>query len=450
MSHKNISANIPVKRFFVGACVSLQLAVLVGVVASIQLGWYGSTVELFPLTHLRPIHVTLGIGWIFTAACGGVLFFVPRITGVPLWSSRLGRLQFWLMALTGLCMMISYGVGSFSGREYLNFPIWVSPLVLGAWGCFAVNIFMTIRGYPKRWPVQLWMFATGILLFAWTFLEGHLYLIPGIGSVLPRDLLVQWKSYGALIGSWNMLVYGLQFAVMVEIEDSPQVGHQKAAFGVYLLALVNALFNFGHHVYFVPQFSWLPWVAFLVSMTEMFLLVKIISDWIQRLRSGDTPTDEPFSVGGTYLVAAAAWIILNTTLALLISVPMVNLITHGTEVTVAHAMGSTIGINTMILLGVIWTVLRVRKRTSSTRPFWRMLTFWGLQGALLIFWGCLLIAGFHRGISITLQGSSLSGAIHSGSLYMKGFVISGGVLSIFLILVTIPIVVRCIQRKRSG
>jgi nitric oxide reductase subunit B len=37
-------------------------------------------------------------------------------------------------------------------------------------------------------------------------------------------------------------------------------------------------------------------------------------------------------------------------LAIIISLPALNLITPGTHVTVGHAMGTTIGINGMILL----------------------------------------------------------------------------------------------------
>jgi nitric oxide reductase subunit B len=104
-------------------------------------------------------------------------------------------------------------------------------------------------------------------------------------------------------------------------------------------------------------------------------------------------------------VAGDVWIFLNLTVALAISVPAINVYTHGTYVTVAHAMGSTIGINTMILLASSFYVIMdvTRAQFSSSQKGSIQAGFWILNFFFLIFWMALLISGIQKGMLI-VQG----------------------------------------------
>jgi nitric oxide reductase subunit B len=95
------------------------------------------------------------------------------------------------------------------------------------------------------------------------------------------------------------------------------------------------------------------------------------------------------------MIAAEVWLLLNLFQALLMSIPAINLYTHGTHVTVAHAMGTTIGINTMILFAAMFTFLE-KDLPRSIYPLLSK-TFFLMQGSLLLFWISLLAAGFARG-----------------------------------------------------
>ena len=90
-------------------------------------------------------------------------------------------------------------------------------------------------------------------------------------------------------------------------------------------------------------------------MTELYIFGKIIWDWRNSLEDWQK---NRYCNAYRFLFAADIWVFVNLGLALIISVPAFNLFTHGTHITVAHAMGSTIGINTMILLASIFYVIR--------------------------------------------------------------------------------------------
>jgi nitric oxide reductase subunit B len=93
---------------------------------------------------------------------------------------------------------------------------------------------------------------------------------------------------------------------------------------------------------------------------------------------------------------------------LLISIPTLNWFTHGTTITVAHAMGSTIGINTMVLFGAGFTWIYSRTEPTNEKPIW-----WGLgitNFFLLAFFLVFILAGSVKGLGMVRSGWSFNEA----------------------------------------
>ena len=75
----------------------------------------------------------------------------------------------------------------------------------------------------------------------------------------------------------------------------------------------------------------------------------------------------PFNVTRYFLAAAKWWTCAMLLSAILISVPPLNSVIHGTHVVTAHAMGTEIGIDSMILLGGIsWILSEILLRRGGT------------------------------------------------------------------------------------
>lgn len=197
------------------------------------------------------------------------------------------------------------------------------------------------------WPAYLWMWATGVVFFLLTFLEAYSWLWPRDDANVVRDLTVQWKAYGALTGSWNMLVYGLALVVMERISGDTEYARSRTAFLLYALGFTNLLFGWAHHIYPVPSAPWLRYLAYGVSMTEWILAGahdQTLAPYPGRCAAPPARPRGPFPICERGLGLPQSGISPAD-----FSIPAINLFTHGTHITVAHAMGSTIGINTMIL-----------------------------------------------------------------------------------------------------
>ena len=407
--------------------LALAAGMLFGVIGGFQFLFPEFLRELL-FTKTRPLHVSLVVAWIFLAAIGGIYFYLPRHQKLDLHAPRAASWHFWIFIATGLAILGCYLSGNFGGREYFEFPPILSVPIFVTWILFGWNYFMTVRQDKAAWPVYYWMWGTGIVFFFITFLEAHLWLIPFFRESMVRELIVQWKSYGALTGSWNMLVYGTALYVATKIAGSDDAARSKMAFGLYFLGLFNLMFGWAHHTYLVPSETWIRTFAYVVSMTELFIFGKIIWDWRGSLEAWQK---NRHCGAYRFLFAADIWVFVNLVLALIISVPAFNLFTHGTHITVAHAMGSTIGINTMILLASVFYIVREEVPEAARAGCSRQVTagFWIANVSLAIFFGALVLAGVGKG---AYGGASFQEMMQSIRPFLLVFAASGVTLMIGL------------------
>lgn len=414
-------------RFMRLGMLALAVGMLFGVIGGFQFLFPEFLRELL-FTKTRPLHVSLVVAWIFLIAIGGIYFYLPRQCRSRLWSEPAANIHFWVFVVTGLAIIACYLSGRFGGREYFEFPPILSvPIFLG-WILFGANYFLTVRQEKSSWPVYYWMWGTGVVFFFITYTEAHLYLIPYFRETMVREIMVQWKSYGALTGSWNMLVYGTALFLATRIGGSEKYARSKMAFGLYFLGLFNLMFGWAHHTYLVPSETWIRTFAYAVSMTELFIFGKIIWDWRASLEDWQK---NRYCNAYRFLFAADIWVFVNLALALAISVPALNLVTHGTHITVAHAMGSTIGINSMILLASIFYVIRselpqaVHAECSPQIRF----GFWTANISLAVFFTALILAGLGKGL---YDGASFQDMMQQIRPFLLVFTVSGVTLMIGL------------------
>lgn len=400
--------------------LALAAGMFFGVIGGFQFLFPEFLQELL-FTKTRPLHVSLVISWIFLMAIGGIYFYLPRQQNLKLWSNRAANIHFWVFVLTGLTILFCYLAGKFGGREYFEYPAILSIPIFVTWILFGVNYFKTVTRSKRPWPVYYWMWATGIIFFLITFSEAYLWLIPYFRDSMVREIIVQWKSYGALTGSWNMLVYGTAIYVASRIAGGEETAKSKLAYSLYFLGLFNLMFGWAHHTYLVPSQTWIRTFAYMVSMTELLILGKILWDWRRSLQ---TFQKHKFCNAYRFLFAADIWVFVNLVLALVISVPAFNLVTHGTHITVAHAMGSTIGINTMILLSSVFYVIREELPLQVHAGCSRQVQFgyWTANISLAVFFGALVFAGLGKGL---YDGTSFQDMMLQIRPYLVIFATSG-------------------------
>ncbi len=425
--------------FLICAVLALLVGSTFGALASFQYIFPEFLKEFIPFNKIRPLHVSSVIGWVVLAATGGIYYYLTETLKLSLFSKKLMVVHFTVFMMVALAIYISYFTGKMGGREYLEFlPILTLPILFG-WVSFGINYFKTVVKKITNWPVYLWMWGTGIVFMMYHLSEAHFWFIPYFRENFIRDMSVQWKSYGSFVGSWNMLVYGTSIFVMAKIKHDDNIGRGKKAFFFYFLGLANLMFGWAHHTYILPTQPWIRYVAYAISMTEWVVLYSIIIDW-KRSLSKQSVERNHFSY--RFLLATDFWVLINLFMALLISIPYLNFFTHGTHITVAHSMGTTVGINTTILLSSLFFILNQHQSTLINKAVRSInLGYWLFNVSLFVFLTTLMLAGAKRSSWMYNEMSATPFSSFHESLFpiITTFIIAGLGILVGLLLVCLPL-----------
>ena len=198
------------------------------------------------------------------------------------------------------------------------------------------------------------------------------------------------------------------------------------------------MFCWGHHNYILSSESWIRHIAYLISMTELIIIGIMIWNWKRSLSNAQRHLHK---ISYWFVLSSDAWIMVNLILAIAISIPFINYYTHGTHITVAHAMGTTIGINTTILLASVFFIVS-EKHASLIQGYHVSIKrgFWLFHVSLFLFWICLIAGGIGRSYYMYFDTTVIfREMLRAIKPTMIAFVISGIGILIGLLMVTAPL-----------
>ncbi len=430
------------KSFIGFALLLLITSLFFGCVAALSFFKAEYFTSIMPFQQLRPLHVSAALFWIISAAAGGILVYKDEVFPVtrPYKILEPGFMILWV--LTIILVLVSYFFEQYGGREYWEFPPFINLFVLLAWLIFMLSFYIPLFRQKTRQPVYVWMWGTGILFFLFTFIEQNLWHFEWFRHSFIREMTVQWKSNGSMVGAWNQMIYGTSLYIMAKISGDEKIANNRTAYFFYFLGLTNLVFNWGHHIYNIPNAGWIRTVSYTISMTEWIVVINIIQGFKRKL---DEVCRFNHLFACKFIFAAEFWVFMNLLLALLMSVPALNRYTHGTHITVAHAMGTTIGINTMILLGSIAYMMGLDKKNHHHLVLQAGFTI--AQYSLGVFWAALILAGLVKGYQLNVvHQTSFSTIMEMVNPALKVFMWSGFVLAAALIGVAVSLL-RQLQKK---
>ncbi|PWG80341.1 cbb3-type cytochrome c oxidase subunit I [Pararcticibacter amylolyticus] len=383
-----------INRFFIKFSLAMLIAALLfGTAAAFAFLYPEHFNKWLPFQQMRPMHTSAALFWIISGAAACVCHFQSRhILDARALRQLLSAFKLtWMLVI--MVVFACYCINDYGGREYWEFPPFLNLPLLAGWVLFAI-VMLAI--FKKSAPAYEWMWITGVIFFLITFTEQNLWHLSWFRESYIREVTVQWKANGSMVGAWNQMINGLSVFLIIRISGNKETAYSKMTFFLFFLGLFNLMFNWGHHVYNLPNANWMRGVAYGVSMTEWVILVILIRNFKRNIQEG---RKLKHSLSYRFISSAQTWILANLGLALLMSIPAINRYTHGTHITVAHAMGTTIGINTMILLAAVGYILHADDMSDrSVRTIKRSL--WFANASLWVFWSALVVAGILKGYLI--------------------------------------------------
>lgn len=120
--------------------------------------------------------------------------------------------------------------------------------------------------------------------FLLTFLEQNLWHIAWFRNTFIKEMTIQWKSNGSMVGACNQMIYGTAIYLMIKISGDEKTANTRKVYFTFFLSLNNLIFNGDHRIYNLPAASWIRCVSYGISMTEWILLINIMQGFKHKLK----------------------------------------------------------------------------------------------------------------------------------------------------------------------
>ncbi|MBX3323118.1 MAG: cbb3-type cytochrome c oxidase subunit I [Phycisphaeraceae bacterium] len=292
-------------------------------------------VDWLPMQIVQPLHTLGALGFLFYGIIA-LMSVVMRRHGMRT-AGALG----WVSTGMGVFLLAAGGsvlLGWGSGLEYTSWwmPLTVVPAFVAA--ALAGCVWIDLRRFVNLSAEGSWLLLMGTLLILLGIVER------GAGTMareVTRALMVEWHALDTMFAGINVSLYGLA----ILITSAPGGGRPmrpRLLCGVAVFALLS---TFGHHHYLSSQPLTFKWLAFGASMLGLLSLWRHVSS----LRRGHHAAAT--TAATVFFRVATAWTVFAVGTGVLLAVPPINEVLHGTHAIVAHSMGSIIGINVMIVIG---------------------------------------------------------------------------------------------------
>lgn len=375
----------------------------------------------------RAVHLALATFWPVIGMMGMVYYFTVEQIKTDIYSHKLAKWQFLILLMSsgGLLGTLALGIGN--GREYLDgLPIFYAGISLGLLlGTY--NLVRTLwKNKQKITP------TAGIMTVGVVFLS--VLLIPNIlrfNNPVADEAIKFW-----VVHLWEEMAFELTTTGFIAsfFVASGVAGKRDMEKWLYLeatLSIIGGLFGTGHHYYWIGFPSiWLFLGSFfsLLQALPIFFLAYLIYKGFKKHR--------PFSLREKL----AVWLIFSsifhhltgaTLLGLLMTIPWVNLYTHGTYITSGHAHLALFGTIGFLILAGAYTILSEEDAPSQKSYLYGVVSIILLNLGLLGMSSCLILAGFLQtylwrvlGVDFMVVSSVISPylilRVLSGSLYTLG------------------------------
>lgn len=317
--------------------VSLVCTLATGVLVAIKSVQPALAVHRAPMQVLQPLHTLSALVLLLAGMAAGILAAVHRAGSRPNAAAAHAPIALLLfLALASISIVLGHG----SGLEYVSWPLGLTALPLLALVGMAWSVWRALPSLAGLSAEGAWLLLMGAVLTPLGLTERS---IGATAANHTRALMVEWHSLDTVFAGINTSLYGLA----ILLSSAP--GHSRSLRNrwLYALAVFALLSTFGHHHYLSPQPRTIKIIAIVASMLGMVSFIRHVRRTRRALASS------PEGLPDALLITASVWTTFAVGSGVLLAVPHINLIFHGTHAIVGHAMGAIIGVNVAIILAII-------------------------------------------------------------------------------------------------
>ncbi|MCL1478591.1 cbb3-type cytochrome c oxidase subunit I [Marinobacter sp. M3C] len=376
----------------------LVLGSFFGLVSSIKmhLPEFLAASEFLTFGRIRPAHLNaVTYGWASMAGIGVALFLIPRLFKTSLAGGKyavFGAVIWNIGLILGLTAII---IGLSDGKEWLEFPWQIDILFVVGGALCAIPLLLTAANRQvEHLYVSSWYLMAALVWFPILFLIANLpFTFPGASGAT-----VNWWFAHNVLGLWvTPIGIGIAYYMIPKILGKPIISYQLSLIGFWSLALFYSQVGI-HHIIGGPIPTWLVTLSIVHSVMMSIPVITVAINHHGTMmgnfgRLKDSPTLRFVWIGALMYTVAS----LQGSMEALRSV---NVITHFTHYTIAHAHLGMYAFLSFILFGAIYFIMP--RLTNWEWPWRRLISlhFWLVSVGIVIYVVSLTIAGWKQGVAL--------------------------------------------------
>jgi len=394
-----------VRKFVIATLLWGVVGMLVGVILAAQLAYWplNGSLPWFSFGRLRPVHTNAVIfAFAGNTIFAGVYYSLQRLCKARMLSDLLSKIHFWGWQAIIVSAAITLPFGITSSKEYaeLEWPIDIAITLI--WVVFAINLFGTIaRRREKHIYVSIWFYIATVLTVAVLHIVNSLAFPISLWKSYPvfagiQDALVQWwYGHNAVAFFLTTPFLGLMYYFMPKVAERPVYSYRLSI--VHFWSLIFLYIWAGpHHLLYssLPEWAQTMGVVFSVMLIAPSWggmingLLTLRGAW-HRLRT---------DVVLKFLVVGITFYGMSTFEGPLMSIKLVNRLSHFTDWTIGHVHSGALGWNGFIAFGMIyWLIPRLWKREVYSQ---RLMSFhfWTATIGIVLYITSMWTAGITQGL----------------------------------------------------
>ena len=399
-------------KYFVVAFALFGVMIVAGLMAAvyyIQPQFLFNTLE-FSTTKI--LHIDTLVIWNLMGFFGAVYWFLPDEVGHEVVGIRLGEIMFYVFCLAvavvaGVFIFVQYGhANAFSlwfinqGRKYVEAPRWAAIGIVLVVATFMYNVIATAIKARKMTGILAVLIVDLIPLFV-------LYLdaFPAETNMVKDMYWWWWLVHLWVEATWEVLIACIMAWALMQMLNTPRRIVETWLYITIALVMGSGILGLGHHYYWIgtPQY-WFGIGGFFSALEPLPLVGMVIhavyDAGVHRMQSSNRPAfywmfAEAF---GNFFGAGV--------FGFMMTLPQINLFTHGTQWTVSHGHFAWWGAYVCGLISVFYIILaKARGAQSVNGSAWKW-AFALLNIGLIGMVGGLLISGMAQAFYERALGGS--------------------------------------------
>ncbi len=355
-----------VKNFAFATMLWGVVGMLVGLIAAFQLT--NPVLNVSPYLsfgRVRPLHTNAIIfAFVGNGIFMGVYYSLQRLLKARMFSDLLSKLHFWGWQLIIVCAALTLPLGYTTGKEYAELEWPIDIMIALVWVIFAVNMFGTIiKRRERHLYVAIWFYIATIVTIAVLHIVNSMELPVSFLKSYPvyagvQDALVQWwYGHNAVAFFLTTPYLGIMYYFIPKAANRPVYSYKLSI--IHFWALIFLYIWAGpHHLLYTALPDWAQ------SLGVVFSVMLIAPSWggmingLLTLRGAWDKVREDVVL--KFMVVAVTAYGMSTFEGPLLSLKMVNAISHFTDWTIGHAHVGGLGWNGMLTFGVLyWLIPRL-------------------------------------------------------------------------------------------